>query len=425
MIIEIQKVVYPGKSLGTHQGKVVLTDTGLPGETVEVRPIIEKKNYIEARTVRTLLSSPERVVHRCAHYSSCSPYQYIAPAYQLELKKSQVQELFAHNLGMELKELRFSPSPLNWGYRNKVRLRVGWDAGTAFLAYHQPGSQDKLVPVDRCYLISERMNSLLAELRQILTDQRLHPVEEVEVKESLANQESFLNLYLRELPENRAFKAVYSALRQKYSLAGMAGLLKTRTSSKPVLTAGKNSIEEEVSGRLFRVGPLSFFQVNISLLPAVVNDMRRGLQLSGSETLADLYCGVGTFGIIFAPEAREVFGVESFPENISYLKKNLILNRAGNFTVCEGTSEEWAGELLGRKIDGLILDPPRKGVAPAIVQALLARPVSRLIYLSCNPTTLIRDLKRLLTIYKLRNVYAYDFFPHTPHIETLAILELA
>jgi len=147
--------------------------------------------------------------------------------------------------------------------------------------------------------------------------------------------------------------------------------------------------------------------------------------LGGDEAdpvIADLYCGLGTFGLMLAPQAKEVFGVEPEPANLRYLKKNIERNGAGNFAICEGPSEEWLPDLLERGLDAVILDPPRRGADPHMLQQLAARPVSLVLYLSCNPATLARDLKILAAAYELRDLKIYDFFPHTPHIESLAVL---
>jgi tRNA/tmRNA/rRNA uracil-C5-methylase (TrmA/RlmC/RlmD family) len=139
--------------------------------------------------------------------------------------------------------------------------------------------------------------------------------------------------------------------------------------------------------------------------------------------IADLYCGLGTFGMSLARRAREVFGVEPDADNIAFLKKNLERNGIGNFAVCEGTAEEWLPEILERAPALVIIDPPRRGVSQGLVRRLVDDPVPRLLYLSCNPTTLARDLEGFVEGYDLAAVRAYDFFPHTPHIETLAVLE--
>ena len=145
-----------------------------------------------------------------------------------------------------------------------------------------------------------------------------------------------------------------------------------------------------------------------------------GTNAAGSADLGN--GGLGVFGIRLARGAREVFGVESDAGNIAFLKKNLALNGVGNFAVCEGTTEEWLEEILERQPGVVILDPPRRGVDPSVVKGLVDNPVPLLVYLSCNPTTLARDLKGLGAIYELRDLRVYDFFPRTPHIETLAVL---
>ena len=423
MQVEIQKIVYPGRSLGFAQGKAVFTDSGLPGETVEIEPIAEKKNRIEARTITILKASPQRVEARCEHYRACSPYQIISYPYQLELKKAQVRELFAHDLRLELENFDLTPSPQVWGYRNKARLRVLWKEGTAALAYHEPGLRDEFIAVDRCYLLMDGLDSLLHEIVRMITAKELEAVEEIEIKQSTSNLSSLLSLYLRRTLEKEKLESLFSELKSGFPELGLRGFLRAGNSTKQVFARGRDSIEEKVAGRVFRIGPRSFFQVNTGQLEKVIEEMKRCLSLKGSEKLADLYCGVGTFGMILAPDVREVFGVESDPENIPFLKRNIGMNRVGNFSVCQGTSEDWAEELLEKRLDVILLDPPRKGIDERVCQALLARPAALVIYLSCNPATLVRDLKRLLRIYRLRTIRGFDFFPHTPHVETLAILD--
>ncbi len=423
MQVEIQKIVYPGRSLGFAQGKAVFADGGLPGETVEIELITEKKNRIEARTVRILKASPQRVEVRCEHYRACSPYQIISYPYQLEIKKAQLRELFGHDLKIELENFDLTPSPQVWGYRNKARLRVLWREGAAALAYHEPGLRDEFIAIDRCDLLVDGLNSFLHEIVRILTAKKLEAVEEIEIKQSASNQSSLLSLYLRRTVEKEKLESLFSELKSGFPELGLRGFLRVGNATKQIFARGRDSIEEKVAGRVFRIGPRSFFQVNTGQMERVIEEMKRCLSLKGSEKLADLYCGVGTFGMILAPDVREVFGVESDPENITFLKRNIGTNRVGNFSICEGKSEDWAGELLDKRLDVVLLDPPRKGIDERVSQALLARPAKLVLYLSCNPATLVRDLKRLLRIYRLRTIRGFDFFPHTPHIETLAVLD--
>jgi 23S rRNA (uracil1939-C5)-methyltransferase len=186
--------------------------------------------------------------------------------------------------------------------------------------------------------------------------------------------------------------------------------------------AGAAELEERIGGSVFRFGPASFFQVNTRLVEPVADFMRASLAGLEAPAVADLYCGVGTFGLLLAGMAREVIGVESDAANVAFLRKNIGLNRAASFVVGAGRSEDWTGRVLDRGVDAVILDPPRKGVDATILSALVKRPVARVIYLSCNPATLARDLKTLLGVYRLADVRVFDVFPQTPHIETCVVL---
>lgn len=423
MNVRIEKIVYPGKSMAKAAGKVIFCDEGLPGEEVEAAPVKEKKTYLEARVTKVLRASPHRVPVRCPHYKACSPYQYIDYPFQLEIKKSQIREIFLRSLRIELPDLLLKPSPQIWGYRNKIRLCLIGEGSKARLAYHQPGAQDEFVGIDECFLVSEKMNALLTAFQETATAKNLAGIEEVEVKESPYDHSMLLILYLNSVQSLKGLKENLALLNSRFLLKGIICLVKKKKGLKEVILDGENYIEERVGENTYRLGPQSFFQVNRELLKEVFLDLRKMISLSGRERVADLYCGVGAFGIALASKAAEVIGVESSAENIEFLRKNLALNRIDNFTVCEGLSEEWIARILKRRIDVLVLDPPRKGISQNVVESLLDEPVPLMVYFSCNPSTLARDLKLMNSRYRLKDIRLYDFFPHTPHLETCSILE--
>jgi len=421
--VHIEKIVFPGKSMALVEGKVVFCDEGLPGEEVEAEPIKEKKTYLEARTKKILKESPHRIPVRCPHYQVCSPYQYISYPFQLEIKKSQIKEIFLRSLRVELPDLLTRTSAKIWGCRNKVRLKLIKQNSATHLAYHQPGEQEKFVRIKECFLVSDEMNSLLAAFCEIATEKNLGGIEEVEVKESSSSKEMLLILYLNSKRALEGLRENIAPLRSRFPLRGIICLVNKRKGTKEIILDGENYIEERIGENTFRIGPQSFFQVNTELLKEVLTDLRNIIPLSGKQRVADLYCGVGTFGIALASDAAEVVGVESSLENIEFLKKNLDLNRISNFTICEGLSEEWISRILKKNVEALILDPPRKGISRSIVESLIKKPVPLIVYLSCNPSTLVRDLKLLNSKYRLKDIRLYDFFPHTPHIETCSVLE--
>jgi len=420
--LKIEKIVYPGRSLAHDGGKVVFADRGLPGETVEAEVVRERKSFAEARTVRIVEKSSARVDPRCRHYLACSPYQDMDYGTQLEVKKAQVEEIVGHALDAFSGALNVTPSPEIWGYRNRIRLRIVRQGGTARAVYHEPGERESFVPVDRCYLVSDAVNDLAAELVAFVGREEWEAVSDLEIRESRSRRRSLVIFHLESAARIEEMSGKLSGLHLRYPLSGIVGLVKDGTRVREETMGGVGRLEEVVCGISYRVGARSFFQVNVAILEKVFDDMAEAVKGMPDATVADLYCGLGTFGLFLAGGAREVFGVEPDPANLRYLKKNIELNRAGNFSLCEGTSEAWLPELLERGVDVVILDPPRKGVDPEVLRELAAARVPLVLYLSCNPTTLARDLKILRQAYGVRDLKIYDFFPHTPHIETLAVL---
>ncbi len=423
MVIQIEKIVYPGRRLGLLAGKVVFTDRGLPGETVEVEILKDRRSYAEARTVRILEPSPARVEPRCGHFLACSPYQDMDYGLEVEIKRTQVAEILARELRLRLPDFKMIASPEVWGYRNKIGLRVLRQNGKAEFVYHQPHEQEAFVAVDRCHLVSDAVNDLMAALLEAINGGALSTVEGIEIKTSRWTGDSLVLCELSSGAEKDTVTEALKAFRKTYRLAGAVAAIGENGRFRDEKLFGRDFIEEKAGGLTFRVGARSFFQANLGILDAVFADVAVAAGLTHDAVIADLYCGLGTFGLFLAKRAREVFGVEPEAGNIAFLKKNLEINGIGNFAVCEGTAEEWLPEILERAPAVVILDPPRRGVFPGTVDELVQDPVPRIVYLSCNPTTLVRDLKGFLKAYDLIDVRSYDFFPHTPHIETLAVLD--
>jgi len=421
-VLKVEKIVYPGRSLALDQGKVVFTDRGLPGETVDVEVLKDRKTFAEGRTVAVVESSPARIEPRCGHYLACSPYQVMTYEAQLAVKTSQVEEILGRELKMKPDGLAITPSPEIWGYRNRIRLRILWADGRARPFYHEPGEETAFLPVERCFLVSDRVNDLLAELVGFLNREEWEAVTGLEIRESRSRQRSLVVFHLETPARVEEMAAKLADLHHRFPLSGIVAVVRDGNHEREEVLGGVPRLEESIRGVNYRIGARSFFQVNVSILETVFQDMEAAVQDLADAAIADLYGGIGTFGIFLAGRAREVFGVEPEPANIRYLKKNIELNKAGNYAVCEGTSEAWLPDLLEREIGAVILDPPRKGADARMLADLAASEVPLVLYLSCNPTTLARDLKVLLPAYEVRGLKVYDFFPHTPHIETLAVL---
>ena len=420
MKVKIEKIVYPGKSLSRINGKVLLTDLGLPDELVEVEVLKEKKNFTEARTIDVIEASKHRITPKCSHFQICSPYQYIDYEYQIKLKKDQMKGIFSHDLKIELPDLIFKPSPIIWGYRNKLHLHIINKGNNYSAAYHLQKSHDKYMPIDRCYLISNKANNAILQFLEFLKDSRINDFNELLIRESVINKKLYIVLYSNSTVSEGIITKCFRFLQDKVSLSGLVCIDKH---GKNFFSMGDNLINESISGINYYFGPLSFFQINTEMLREMIDDLKKHMKLKGSEIVADTYCGVGTFGLALANKVKNVIGVEISKQNTEYLKYNIQENNISNFTALQGSIEKRMDSLLKKKIDIMIVDPPRSGIGKPLCDKIIEKPASSLFYVSCNPGTLVRDLKTLLSAYNLKHIICYDFFPHTPHIETCCFLE--
>ncbi len=403
-------------------GKVIFTDEGLPNELVKLDIRSQKSNYTRAQTCQVLKASPWRAHTRCDHYKVCSPYQYINYPFQLHIKQEQLAEIFLRTLKIKNENIEIKASPRIWGYRNKVHLHVRWQKKTASLAYHLPEINDRFIHITCCFLISEEMNRLAQAILAIISRHEESAIQEIGIKESSSKKELLLVLYADSSRLTQKFLDSVIELPKTFSIEGIIGITGGNKARKENLIWGKSYIEEKIEGYMFRIGAQSFFQVNTAMLTTMCNDIAQSTHFNAGETIADLYCGVGTFGILLAKKVCRVIGIEASRENTLLLEQNLKINHIENFTVYNEYSETWFRKRVKEPADTLIIDPPRKGIGKEICEHLLKYSCQRIIYISCDPATLLRDLKILLAGYSLERITGYDFFPHTPHIETCTLL---
>lgn len=424
MELRVEKVVYPGRALGRVEGKIVFTDEGLPGELVEVNILKDKKNYAEARTLKIIETSVDRQLPRCSHYQACSPYQVMTYDLELRIKQTQLQEIFSGLYGDQRPPLEFVSSPQIYGYRNKIRLSFNWHSQPPFLAYHKPGSRVSFLPVENCALVSEKVNTLISRFNTLLRGEALPAVRHLEIRESFWSGQLLMLLEATEEDSlERAACLWIPALTMDSMITGVVGLVQAGRRKFVSRLHGHDYLEEKVGQIVFRYGAGSFFQVNPPLLEKVVDKIRRYLEPLSPVKLIDLYAGPGTFGLLLSGLASEILAAESDPSNIFFLKKNLRLNRIQHLVIAEGRSEDCIDDILKFKAGALVVDPPRKGMSEELIEALVSSPPGLVFYLSCNPTTLARDLRKFLKAYELVEITGFDFFPRTPHLETLAVLK--
>lgn len=322
MQINIEKIIYPGKSLGRKDNKIVLTDNGIPGETVECSIVKDKKNYILGKTNAVIRPSVHRKPPRCGHSHICSSYQYVDYEHQLKIKEQQLKEMLS-SFDSKLSSLSLRSGKVIWGYRNKIHLHIITRNNSAFCAYHSPGTKDAFTPIDRCFLVSDLMNRLISDFLGLLSGGLEKCINEITLQRSQASK-NFLLCCLGSLRRNEidVLKPLLS-LGKKFSLAGIVYINKKRNEKSILL--GKDTLSEKVAGKTFLFGCQSFFQINIPMLESLIQDLKNEFPKAAGKNLIDLYCGVGTFAIALSESFTNITAVESSKENISFLKKISLL----------------------------------------------------------------------------------------------------
>jgi len=390
-----------GEALGRDEsGRVVFVPYAIAGEEARVEIVEAKKDYARARLVEILTASPARVAPRCPHFGVCGgcQWQHIAYAAQLEFKTEIVREQFA-------RIARVTDAPLQpalgmddpWRYRNNVQFQLDAAGRLCFRALE---SHD-LVPIRECHLL----HPLLDELFHTLSFEGAD-FDEVMLRAGTRTGEKFLLLTGADdtPPEILVDEPVSIAYRTP------------RGDILPLV--GKDAVHEILRGRTFRISPSAFFQVNSTMAERLVEIVERYLEPRAGDVLLDAFSGVGTFGLSLAARVARVIAIEESKDALNDARANAV-----EFTHIEfkrGQVEDVLPK-LETKIDLVVADPPRAGIAPPALEALIARAPRVIAYVSCDPATLARDARRLIEGgYRLVEVQPVDMFPQTYHIESVS-----
>ena len=436
-----------GKALARVEGRVVFIDRGLPGDTVRARITKSKKSFAEARYEGVETASPDRIAARCVHVDQCGGCRMQEMPYeaQVALKERQVGEVLRHLGGMAAPPVRaIVPAPQPWHYRNKMEFSFMPTVDGPVLGLHERGTFDRIFAQKECWIASPLIMDVVRLTQATAREQRwsaYHPgrhdgiVRFLTVRHLAHTQQCAVHLIassdqIAGLGEwARAVMALSPEIRS-VTLGLNASRANVAFAENEVVLAGEDHIVEKLCGLEFEVVGNAFLQTNSSQAEHLYEGALAAAQLTGHETVLDLYCGAGTLTLLFARAAKAAVGVESVAPAVERARRNAVRNGfAQTRFECGDTRQvlrEWArGERAGAvQPDLIVLDPPRAGLHPRVVARTAELKPSRIVYVSCNPATFARDVKDFLGHgYALTEVTPYDMFPHTPHIECVARLE--
>ena len=432
--LTVDALAYGGSGVARLDGYVVFVQGAVPGDRVRARVTKRKRSYAEARTVELIEPSAERVEPRAAHPGA--PWQVLPYERQLAEKQAQVRDAL-ERIG------RFAAPPVEpmlaaeerWRYRNKVEYSFGTGGdGELVLGFHRPGRWNEIDAVADDVLASERVGALRRGVEAWCRAEGLSAWDRVSgggLLRNLVVREGRRtgHLQARLVTSPGDFRA--AALAEAVDCHGLlwtraAGVAETTHEGETVLLAGEDAIEEEILDLRVRVSPHAFFQTNTEMAERLYSVAGELAGLSGREQVFDLFSGIGTIALAFALRAREVWGIELVEAAVGDAIENARRNEVENVRFFAGDVRTALRPLVERagRPDVVVVDPPRAGLSRKVVRRVIEARAEKVVYVSCNPTTLAPNARQLADAgYRLASVRPVDMFPQTPHIECVALLE--
>ena len=439
--LEIESLAYGGNGVARMNGFVVFVRRGLPGDRVRARVTKVQRRHAEALAVEVLEPSPRRVEAPCDHYPACGGCRFQDLAYdaQIEAKEAQVRDALARIGGLSDPPLEpILPAESVFRYRNKLEYSFSPGPSGPVLGFHKAGRWDEVIDIAECWLTTDLGNRIREAVRAWARESGYPAYDQAEgtgflrhlVYREGRNTGQVL-IQLVTAPGDFDRDGFVSALRRFPEVRSIHHAVNDRpaevTNLPTTLLWGDETIEEQLLGLRFRVRPNAFLQTNTQMAERLYELAIEAAGLTGEETVWDLYCGIGTIGLSMASQALTVWGVDVSEESIACALENADLNGIANAAFFAGDVGQAVEELKDRsgEPDVVVVDPPRAGLSNKAVRRLGRIGARRIVYVSCNPTTLAGNLKQLREDwgYELRRARPVDMFPHTPHVECVSLLE--
>ena len=457
----IDDLAFGGEGVGRVNGYVVFVRGAVPGDRVRAKLVDARSRFGRAVIESIATPSPDRVEPPCPYFGRCGGcrLQHLAYPAQLAFKEKQVRDCLERIGGLGAFELRpILPAPEPYGYRNKMEFTITSRAGPAHLStathggrgladpaptvvgLHQANRYDVVLDIERCLLQSEAMNALLDAFRREIRARALSVYEAdagllrfVSLREGHRTGEAMVNI-VATTPDVEALAPLAAELARRVpATASIVLNVNAKKASVAVgteehLLLGRDHIRASLGGLSFQVSANSFFQTNAAQAERLFAVVEGACSLSGDETVLDLYAGTGAISLLLARRCRRVYGIEVAAAAVADAVRNARTNGIPNCTFLAGEVRHVLPSLMrdGVRAEVVVADPPRAGFHPKALHALAALGPDRLVYVSCNPATLARDLGAVVAGgYRLEWVQPVDMFPQTPHIEAVARLRRA
>ncbi|MEO6133940.1 MAG: 23S rRNA (uracil(1939)-C(5))-methyltransferase RlmD [Ginsengibacter sp.] len=456
--IEVTGYAAEGKSLARVDGKVIFIEGAVPGDVVDVRITRNKKDWAEGKASQIKEFSADRVTPFCIHFGICGgcKWQMLPYDKQLQYKEQEVRDVMkriGHLEGLPVLPIMGSEKTIH--YRNKLEFTFSskrylteddlktlgddeWPGGA--LGYHVPRLYDKIIDIQECWLMDDVNNEIRNTLREYSLQNNLSYYDIKEHTGFLRNivlrycttGELMVNIIFAHDDEKEIQKMCKYLLQKVPSITTLLYTINQKWNDTiydldPKVFSGKGYVIEKLANFSFKISPKSFFQTNTQQAEALYKVVEDFADLKGEETVYDLYCGTGSIGIFLSSSAKKIIGVDVIEEAINDAKENALLNNLSHTSFFAGDVIEVCNdkffELHGRP-DVVIIDPPRAGLHPKLVQKLIDIAPKKMVYVSCNVATQARDLQMLSEKFIVEKLQPVDMFPHTHHIECVALLHV-
>ncbi len=433
---------FPGYGITFYEGMKIYIKGAVPGQKVNARITKKKKNYAEAKIVDIIERAPYEIDPLCPHFGICGgcSSQNVPYEQQLHIKEDEVKRLFEEAEVPFGDFMGIEKSPAQWAYRNKMEFTFGdfQKGGELTLGMHIKGSPFSIITVDNCKIVDEDYRKIISAVINYFKDKSL-PYYRI-----LSHEGYLRNLIIRKAKNTSEIMVnIVTTTQMDFDLKEFCEVLKSMEyegelksiihtfndsladaviADKVEVLYGEDHIREELLGVQFKISPFSFFQTNSEGAERLYTIVKDFMGDAHQKVVFDLYCGTGTIGQIVAQDAEKVIGIELIEEAVVAANENAKLNGLNNCNFMAGDVAKVIQEIKD-KPDIIILDPPRSGVHPKALEYVVKFDAKDIIYVSCNPKTLVNDLKYLTYHgYEIEKTKLMDMFPNTPHVETVVKL---